>query len=274
MGADYMRSEWVTLDVHEVLEFVFADSALKADTGSSAPRTFGEAVSRPDGQHFLQAAVDEVKALVDNRTFIVRERCQQTVLLVPDGSSSSSGKQMGLLTATRVVLLPRAFLNAPVLTSLRLGRPLQRWPPFKPFLLPAGFEDWDIEQVDISSAFLNGELEEDITMKALYGLRQSPLQWHKKLTAVMSELGFKKIESDSSIFVFLDEETGTRVIAPAYVDDITVSGTNSVKIAWTKAELKKHFKLRDMGPVDFFLVSKSSEIAPIKPSSCPNAGHC
>ncbi len=107
-------------------------------------------------------------------------------------------------------------------------------------LATAGFEDWDIEQVDISSAFLNGELEEDITMKvfdglrqirpdlfpegskddrdwvlalerALYGLRQSLLQWHKKLTAVMSELGFKKIESDSSIFVFLDEETGTRV---------------------------------------------------------------
>ncbi len=42
-------------------------------------------------------------------------------------------------------------------------------------------------------------------------------------------------------------------IAPAYVDDITVTGTNSAKIAWTKAELKKHFKLRDMGPVDFFL---------------------
>ncbi len=111
-GVDYMRSEWVTLDVHEVLELVFADSALKADTSSSAPKTFGEAVSRPDGQHFLQAAVDEVKALVDNGTFIVRERRPTDRPIGSDGFSSSSGKQMGLLTTIRVVLLPR-FLSTP-----------------------------------------------------------------------------------------------------------------------------------------------------------------
>ncbi len=268
--------------MHEVLEFVFADSALKADTGSSAPRTFGEAVSRPDGQHFLQAAVDEVKALVDNGTFIVRERRptdrpigSRWVFLVKQKADGCIDRYKGRVVA-------QGFSQRPGFDFTETWAPTAKMASIQAILATAGFEDWDIEQVDISSAFLNGELEEDITMKvfdglrqirpdlfpegskddrdwvlalerALYGLRQSPLQWHKKLTAVMSELGFKKIESDSSIFVFLDEETGTRVIAPAYVDDITVTGTNSVKIAWTKAELKKHFKLRDMGPVDFFL---------------------
>ena len=69
----------------------------------------------------------------------------------------------------------------------------------------------------------------------------------------MGELGFKKIESDSSIFVFLDEETDTRVIAPVYVDDITIAGKDGAKIAWVKSELKKHFKLRDLGPAEFLL---------------------
>ncbi len=213
-GADYMKSEWVTLDVHEVLELVFADSALKADTGSSAPRTFGEAVSRPDGQHFLQAAVDEVKALVDNGTFIVREQhptdCpigSRCVFLVKRKADGSIDRYKGCVFA-------QGFSQRPVLTSLRLGAPTAKMASIRAILATAGFEDWDIEQVDISSAFLNGELEEAITMKvfdglrqirpdlfpegskddrnwvlalerALYGLRQSPLQWHKKLTAVM-----------------------------------------------------------------------------------------
>ncbi|KLO07566.1 hypothetical protein SCHPADRAFT_983689 [Schizopora paradoxa] len=73
-GVEYMQSKWVSMDVHQVLELVFAESALKVDAGTPAPRTFGEAVSRPDGEHYLQAAIDEVKALVDNGTFIVRER--------------------------------------------------------------------------------------------------------------------------------------------------------------------------------------------------------
>jgi len=136
--------------------------------------------------------------------------------------------------------------------------------------------------VDISSAFLNGDLEEDITMKvfdglrqirpdlfkggssddrdwvlaltkALYGLKQSPLLWHKKLASVMAELGFKKIESDASIFVFYDEKSGIRVIIPVYVDDITICGKDKAKIKWVKAELKKRFKLRDLGPAEFLL---------------------
>ena len=68
-GVEHMQSEWVSLDVHEVLELVFQDSALKADAGRSEPRTFAEAVSRSDGDHYLQAAIDEVKPLVDNGTF-------------------------------------------------------------------------------------------------------------------------------------------------------------------------------------------------------------
>lgn len=69
----------------------------------------------------------------------------------------------------------------------------------------------------------------------------------------MGELGFKKIESDSSIFIFLDEETDTCVIAPVYVDDITIAGKDGAKISWVKSELKKHFKLRDLGPAEFLL---------------------
>jgi hypothetical protein len=72
----------------------------------------------------------------------------------------------------------------------------------------AAQRDYEIHQVDIKTAFLNGDLEEEVYVtqppgfengdprivcklnKALYGLKQSPRAWHKKLDAEMGALGF------------------------------------------------------------------------------------
>ena len=282
-GLDHMQSEWVAMDVPQLLELVYAETALKADNGTPAPRTFGEAVSRPDGQHYLQAAIDEVKALVDNGTFIVRERLpsdrpigSRWVFLVKRKADGSIERYKGRVVA-------QGFSQRPGFDFTDTWAPTAKMASIRAILATAGFEDWDIEQVDISSAFLNGKLTENITMnvfaglrqirpdlfpedgskddrdwvlaleRALYGLKQSPREWHKDLCKTMGEMGFKKIESDSSIFVFLDEASNTRVIAPVYVDDITITGKNSAKIAWVKAELRKRYKLRDLGPVEFLL---------------------
>ena len=69
----------------------------------------------------------------------------------------------------------------------------------------------------------------------------------------MAELRFKKIKSDSSIFVFHDPKSDTRIICPVYVDDISICGKDKVKIQWVKDELAKRFKMRDLGPAEFLL---------------------
>ena len=281
-GADYMGSDWVPMDLSQVLEALFSEHAMAAASHSGVPKTFADAISRPDGDQYLEAATNEIKALVDNGTFIVRERQpgdrpvgSRWVFLVKRKSDGTIERYKGRVVA-------QGFSQRPGFDFTETWAPTGRMAAIRAILATAGFEDWDIEQVDISSAFLNGNLEEEITMKvfdglrqvrpdlftggskndndwvlalkkALYGLKQSPRQWHKELVRVMSELGFKKIESDSSIFVFHDPVTDTRVIAPVYVDDITICGKDTAKIAWIKAELGSRFKLRDLGPVEFLL---------------------
>ena len=97
----------------------------------------------------------------------------------------------------------------------------------------------DTNQLDIKSAFLNGDLVEEIWMipppgigldgkilrldKALYGLKQAPLAWFEKLSEALAKIGFISLAFDPCVFISADH----KIIVVVYVDDITTAGSRS-----------------------------------------------
>nr|GEW71470.1 zinc finger, CCHC-type [Tanacetum cinerariifolium] len=128
-----------------------------------------------------------------------------------------------------------------------------------------------IHQMNVKTAFLNGELEKEVYMnkphgfimpgnenkvykliKSLYGLKQAHKQWHQKFDEVVLSNGYLLNQADKCVYNKFDEFS-KRVTICLYVDDMLIFGTNQVQVDLTKELLSSRFSMKDMGEADVIL---------------------
>ncbi|KAM4060935.1 reverse transcriptase (RNA-dependent DNA polymerase) [Hirsutella rhossiliensis] len=123
----------------------------------------------------------------------------------------------------------------------------------------AAAEDLEIEQMDVKTAFLYGDIDEEVYLeqpegfedgtgrvcrlkKAIYGLKQAPRIWFHTITKFLETLGYRPIAADVSVFV-----RGKSIIA-IYVDDLLLTGACPREVQRIKDALSKRFQMTDLGP--------------------------
>lgn len=125
-------------------------------------------------------------------------------------------------------------------------------------------------QLDVKSAFLNGELEDEVYVKqpqgyeikgkegkvyklqkALYGLRQAPRAWNSNIDSYFVKNGFVRSPSEPSLYV---RKTETDLLMVClYVDDLIYAGTNEAMVKSFKATMMKEYEMTDLGLMKYFL---------------------
>lgn len=129
---------------------------------------------------------------------------------------------------------------------------------------------WELRQMDVHNAFLNGALTETVFMqqppdfkdlskphhvcrlnKALYGLKQAPRAWYTALKSDILQLGFHISKADSSLFIYRDDSTLCYLLV--YVDDLVITGNTPSFVHFVIQQLGSLFSLKDMGSLHYFL---------------------
>ena len=134
------------------------------------------------------------------------------------------------------------------------------------------YNDWEIDQMDVDTAFLNADVESDIYMgepqgfgstdadgprlvchlkKALYGIREATKAWNALLTSWLISYGFTQSLVDPRVFVlFVDKLIYILVVN---VDDSILTGKAEKFFTDFKTSFSARFKIEDLGPAYWLL---------------------
>ena len=127
---------------------------------------------------------------------------------------------------------------------------------------------WDLFQMDVKNAFLNGDLSEEVYMqppsglsvesnkvcrlwRALYGLEQAPWAWFAKFSSTIFRSGYTVSPYDSALFLHCTDK-GT-ILLLLYMDDMIITGDHLSGIQELKNFLSHQFEMKDLGHLSYFL---------------------
>ena len=134
----------------------------------------------------------------------------------------------------------------------------------------AAYFNYEIWQMDVKTAFLNGNLTEDAYMmhpegfvdpknvgkvcklqKSIYGLKQASRSWNIRFDEVVKGFGFIKNEEEACVY---KKVSGSSVVfLILYVDDILLIGNNIPMLESVKTSLKNSFSMKDLGEAAYIL---------------------
>eukprot|EP00253_Pinus_taeda_P005919 PITA_05919 len=129
---------------------------------------------------------------------------------------------------------------------------------------------WEVHKMDVKSAFLHGDLHQEIYMeqptgfiqtesnlvcwlnKSLYGLKQPPWAWYAKMDSFILQIGFSRCHSNN--IVYTKKVGKSLIILVLYVDDHILTGSDPNLINHVTFNLKNKFEMTDLGHLHYFLV--------------------
>ena len=228
--------------------------------------TLEEALESEDADKWKNAADEEYNSLKENNTWNLVKPPPNAKIINSRWVFKVKHDSEGNVERHKARLVAKGYSQVHGVDYNETFSPVVRFTTVRALLAFGVQQKRVIHQMDVTTAFLNGKLEEDVYMhqpegykepgkedlvcklnKSLYGLKQAPRCWNTEFHEFLSNMGFRQSNADPC--VYLDE----RIIIAIYVDDLVILTHTDVEMISIKRSLEEKFKMKDLGAINFFL---------------------
>jgi hypothetical protein len=247
-------------------QFQRASSLLAQVSETHDPETFAEASGHPDWDTTMN---EEYRSLMENDTWDLVPLPKGRKLVRCKWVYQTKYASDGSIERHKARLVAKGFSQVEGIDYNETFAPVAKMNSIRLVLALAASHKWEVHQMDVKSAFLHGDLKEEIYMeqppgyiqndsslvcrlkKSLYGLKQAPRAWYAKMDSFLIATGFSRCHSDPNVYT---KKVGSHlIILVLYVDDLILTGSDSKLLNHVKTSLKKKFEMTDLGFLHYFL---------------------
>ncbi|WIA15726.1 hypothetical protein OEZ85_003590 [Tetradesmus obliquus] len=249
------------------------NTALTATATALAPepQNYKEATSRPDAPLWVDAMDTEIHGIRSNGTWVLGFPPPGTKVLDTKWTYKLKRNSDGSTERHKARVVAKGFQQQEGRDYFEIFAPVGKYTSMRALTAKAAAEDLIIHNIDFSSAFLNGTLEEELwikqpegyvegepgmackLVKSLYGLKQAPRVWHLNLDEIIQEKGFKPSEADPCLYYYTGSEYHPETYLLVYVDDVAIYTKSQESADALISYFSSKYKLRDLGAAEQFL---------------------
>jgi len=234
------------------------------------PINFHQAMESPNSQKWLNAMNEEMQSMKDNDVW--------DLIPLPEGVKPIGNKWIfktkrdsnGDVERFKARLVVQGYTQKEGIDYTETFSPVSSKDSLRTIMALVAHFDLELHQMDVKTAFLNGNIDETIYMrqpenfvvgdpkklvcklkKSIYGLKQASRQWYLKFHQVTLSFGFEMNLLDECIY---HKFSGSKYIfLVLYVDDILLASNDIGLLHETKRFLSKNFEMKDLGDASFVL---------------------
>jgi hypothetical protein len=230
------------------------------------PKTFAGASGHPDWDTTMN---EEYRSLMENDTWDLVPLPKGRKLVRCKWVYRTKYASYGSVERHKARLVSKGFSQVEGIDYNETFSPVAKMNSIHLVLALGASHKWEVHQMDVKSAFLHGDLQEEIYMeqppgyvqndsslvchlkKSLYGLKQAPRAWYAKMDNFLIDTGFSRCHSDPNVYT---KKVGSHlIILFLYVDDLILTSSDSKILNHVKTSLKKKFEMTDLGFLHYFL---------------------